>query len=61
MNCGSFLHTGCYAKCPDSAPYLDENTMKCVSLSECSCFYNDIIPAGEVIEDNCGRTWYILY
>ncbi|XP_071465390.1 mucin-19-like [Marmota flaviventris] len=47
---------GCYAKCPESAPYLDENTMKCVSLSECSCFYNDIIPAGGVIEDNCGRT-----
>uniref|UniRef100_H0XNR6 VWFD domain-containing protein n=1 Tax=Otolemur garnettii TaxID=30611 RepID=H0XNR6_OTOGA len=41
--------TGCYAKCPDSTPYLDENTMKCVSLSECSCFYNDVIPAGGVI------------
>ncbi|ELK27159.1 Leucine-rich repeat serine/threonine-protein kinase 2 [Myotis davidii] len=36
----------CYAKCPESAPYLDENTMKCVRLSECSCFYNDVIPAG---------------
>ncbi|KAB1269394.1 Mucin-19, partial [Camelus dromedarius] len=60
-NCRSFLHTGCYATCPDSAPYLDENTMKCVSLSECSCFYNDVIPAGGVIQDNCGRTWYILY
>ncbi|KAF3816204.1 hypothetical protein GH733_014377, partial [Mirounga leonina] len=47
---------GCYAKCPDSAPYLDENLMKCVRLSECSCFYNDIIPAGGVIQDNCGRT-----
>ncbi|XP_046518926.1 mucin-19 [Equus quagga] len=51
---------GCYAKCPDSAPYLDENIMKCVSLSECSCFYNDIIPAGGVIQDNCGRTCYCI-
>ncbi|KAM6216313.1 mucin-19 [Rhynchocyon petersi] len=57
----SALLEGCYAKCPESAPYLDENTMKCVGLSECSCFYNDIIPAGGVIQDNCGRTWYILY
>ncbi|XP_027969008.1 LOW QUALITY PROTEIN: mucin-19 [Eumetopias jubatus] len=51
---------GCYAKCPDSAPYLDENLMKCVRLSECSCFYNDIIPAGGVIQDNCGRTCYCI-
>ncbi|XP_074050909.1 mucin-19 isoform X3 [Macrotis lagotis] len=50
------LLEGCYAKCPDSAPYLDENTMKCVSLSECSCFYNDVIPAGGIIENECGRT-----
>uniref|UniRef100_G3WX81 VWFD domain-containing protein n=1 Tax=Sarcophilus harrisii TaxID=9305 RepID=G3WX81_SARHA len=52
------LLEGCYAKCPDSAPYLDENTMKCVKLSDCSCFYNDVIPAGGMIEDECGRTWY---
>ncbi|CAD7672223.1 unnamed protein product [Nyctereutes procyonoides] len=51
---------GCYAKCPDNAPYLDENLMKCVTLSECSCFYNDIIPAGGVIQDNCGRTCYCI-
>ncbi|XP_027623573.1 mucin-19 [Tupaia chinensis] len=56
----SALLEGCYAKCPDSAPYLDENTMKCVRLSECSCFYNDIIPAGGVIQDNCGRTCYCI-
>ncbi|KAI5158842.1 Mucin-19 [Manis pentadactyla] len=56
----SALLEGCYAKCPDSAPYLDENTMKCVSLSECSCFYNDIIPAGGVIQDNCGRICYCI-
>ncbi|XP_045632483.1 mucin-19, partial [Ursus americanus] len=51
---------GCYAKCPESAPYLDENLMKCVRLSECSCFYNDIIPAGGMIQDNCGRTCYCI-
>nr|XP_031538957.1 mucin-19 isoform X2 [Vicugna pacos] len=56
----SALLEGCYATCPDSAPYLDENTMKCVSLSECSCFYNDVIPAGGVIQDNCGRTCYCI-
>ncbi|XP_027714772.1 mucin-19, partial [Vombatus ursinus] len=54
------LLEGCYAKCPDSAPYLDENIMKCVSLSECSCFYNDIIPAGGIIEDECGRTCFCI-
>uniref|UniRef100_G1Q8Q7 VWFD domain-containing protein n=1 Tax=Myotis lucifugus TaxID=59463 RepID=G1Q8Q7_MYOLU len=56
----SALLEGCYAKCPESAPYLDENTMKCVRLSECSCFYNDVIPAGGVIQDNCGRTCYCI-
>ncbi|XP_011361485.1 mucin-19, partial [Pteropus vampyrus] len=56
----SALLEGCYAKCPDSAPYLDENIMKCVSLSECSCFYNDVIPAGGMIQDNCGRTCYCI-
>ncbi|XP_045443392.1 mucin-19 [Pipistrellus kuhlii] len=56
----SALLEGCYAKCPESAPYLDENTMKCVKLSECSCFYNDVIPAGGVIKDNCGRTCYCI-
>ncbi|XP_058511685.1 mucin-19-like [Ochotona princeps] len=57
----SALLEGCYAKCPESAPYLDENTMKCVALSDCSCFYNDVIPAGGVVQDDCGRTWYLLY
>ncbi|KAL1767355.1 mucin-19 precursor, partial [Sigmodon hispidus] len=52
----SSLLEGCYAKCPENAPYLDENTMKCVQLSECSCFYNDVIPAGGAVVDDCGRT-----
>ncbi|XP_012874179.1 PREDICTED: mucin-19-like [Dipodomys ordii] len=56
----SALLEGCYAKCPESAPYLDENTMKCVGLSECSCFYNDVIPAGGVVQDDCGRTCYCI-
>ncbi|XP_032746896.1 mucin-19 [Rattus rattus] len=52
----SSLLEGCYAKCPENAPYLDENTLKCVQLSECSCFYNDVIPAGGAVVDDCGRT-----
>ncbi|KAH0500143.1 Mucin-19 [Microtus ochrogaster] len=47
----SSLLEGCYARCPESAPYLDENTMKCVQLSECSCYYNDVIPAGGAVVD----------
>ncbi|XP_043569127.1 mucin-19-like [Chiloscyllium plagiosum] len=31
---------GCYAKCPENAPYLDENTMKCVTLPQCTCYYD---------------------
>ncbi|KAM7317525.1 hypothetical protein ACRRTK_023827 [Alexandromys fortis] len=54
----SSLLEGCYARCPESAPYLDENTMKCVQLSECSCYYNDVIPAGGAVVDECGRTCY---
>ncbi|XP_051889549.1 mucin-2-like [Pristis pectinata] len=42
---------GCYAKCPESLPYLDENKMKCVKLSECSCYYN-----GEILEPGEGRS-----
>ncbi|XP_038668142.1 mucin-2-like [Scyliorhinus canicula] len=43
---------GCYAKCPENAPYLDENRMKCVNLSECTCYYNGkILEAGERSND----------
>ncbi|XP_055509558.1 mucin-19-like [Leucoraja erinacea] len=31
---------GCYPKCPETAPYLDENIMKCVRLHQCTCLYN---------------------
>ncbi|XP_055509523.1 mucin-19-like isoform X2 [Leucoraja erinacea] len=31
---------GCYPKCPETAPYLDENIMKCVSRHQCTCLYN---------------------
>ncbi|XP_042191379.1 mucin-19-like [Callorhinchus milii] len=45
---------GCYANCPESAPYLDENTMKCVNLPECTCFYNGIIlQPGEITRNDC--------
>ncbi|XP_078410756.1 mucin-2-like [Cetorhinus maximus] len=48
----SAILEGCYAKCPENAPYLDENKMKCVNLSECSCYFNGkILEAGERSND----------
>ncbi|XP_059843518.1 mucin-2-like isoform X2 [Hypanus sabinus] len=47
---------GCYAQCPKARPYLDENTMKCVKLSDCTCYYNgEILKPGEERNDcrNC--------
>ncbi|XP_055509564.1 mucin-19-like [Leucoraja erinacea] len=46
---------GCYSKCPETLPYLDENKMKCVTLSECSCSHNGkILEPGEG-SSNCGN------
>ncbi|XP_032895227.1 mucin-19-like [Amblyraja radiata] len=46
---------GCYPKCPETAPYLDENIMKCVRLHQCTCLYNgQIYHANENIID-CGN------
>ncbi|XP_067915738.1 mucin-19-like [Heterodontus francisci] len=51
----SAILEGCYAKCPDHAPFLDENTMKCVTLSECTCYYNGLLlQPNEVAITNCG-------
>ncbi|XP_048466539.1 mucin-2-like [Rhincodon typus] len=45
---------GCYAKCPENAPYLDENKMKCVNLTECTCYYNGkILQPGETTSNDC--------
>ncbi|XP_051889500.1 mucin-2-like isoform X11 [Pristis pectinata] len=45
---------GCYAKCPESAPYLDENTMKCVTLPQCTCYYDGrILQPGETTMNGC--------
>ncbi|XP_072921404.1 uncharacterized protein [Hemitrygon akajei] len=45
---------GCYAKCPDNAPYLDENTMKCVTLPRCTCYYEGrILQPGEITMNDC--------
>ncbi|XP_078733791.1 mucin-2-like [Lampetra fluviatilis] len=47
---------GCYPRCPSAAPYLDENSMRCVALSACSCYLGDeVVPAGGqiVISDSC--------
>ncbi|XP_067915744.1 mucin-19-like [Heterodontus francisci] len=47
----SAILEGCYAKCPVSAPYLDENIMTCVKLPDCTCYYHGkILQPGE-------RTW----
>ncbi|RXN01642.1 Laminin subunit beta-1 [Acipenser ruthenus] len=47
---------GCYAKCPDDTPYLDENTMQCSALENCTCLYNQIIKPGETIQNDCNDT-----
>ncbi|XP_051776840.1 mucin-19-like isoform X13 [Erpetoichthys calabaricus] len=47
---------GCYAKCPDNIPYLDENTMTCSTLDNCTCFHNGIIQPGETITNECNQT-----
>ncbi|XP_069763811.1 mucin-19-like [Narcine bancroftii] len=45
---------GCYAKCPESSPYLDENTMKCVTLPECTCYYEGrVLQPGEMTMNDC--------
>ncbi|XP_078410754.1 mucin-5AC-like [Cetorhinus maximus] len=50
----SAILEGCYAKCPENAPYLDENKMKCVNLSECSCYYKGkILQPGERTRNDC--------
>ncbi|XP_072326921.1 mucin-2-like [Scyliorhinus torazame] len=47
---------GCYANCPNHAPYLDGNMMKCVPLSECTCYYNGLLmQPNEVYIMNCGQ------
>ncbi|MBN3278141.1 MUC19 protein, partial [Polyodon spathula] len=48
---------GCYAKCPDNKPYLDENTMQCSALEDCTCLYNQIMQPGETIQNDCNQTW----
>ncbi|GCB72444.1 hypothetical protein scyTo_0006307 [Scyliorhinus torazame] len=47
---------GCYAKCPESIPYLDENTMKCVALPQCTCYYDGrILQPGEITWNTCEK------
>ncbi|XP_067915741.1 mucin-19-like [Heterodontus francisci] len=47
---------GCYAKCPDNAPYLDENTMKCVMLPQCTCYYDGrILQPHEITWNDCEK------
>ncbi|XP_069764050.1 mucin-6-like isoform X2 [Narcine bancroftii] len=45
---------GCYARCPENAPYLDENKMKCVILTDCTCYYNGkILQPGNRTMNDC--------
>ncbi|XP_054631461.1 mucin-2-like [Dunckerocampus dactyliophorus] len=32
---------GCYPRCPPAQPYLEEETMKCVSREDCGCYDDD--------------------
>nr|XP_061825632.1 mucin-2 [Nerophis lumbriciformis] len=32
---------GCYPRCPPEQPYLEEETMKCVSREDCGCYDDD--------------------
>nr|XP_015195190.1 PREDICTED: mucin-19-like [Lepisosteus oculatus] len=51
---------GCYPRCPDDTPYFDENTMKCTTLGDCSCFYNENIIEPNQTMKICGQTCYCL-
>ncbi|XP_072922375.1 mucin-6-like isoform X1 [Hemitrygon akajei] len=45
---------GCYARCSENAPYLDQNRMKCVNLSDCTCYYNGkILQPGDRTRNDC--------
>ncbi|XP_078090736.1 mucin-5AC-like [Mustelus asterias] len=50
----SAILEGCYAKCPENAPFLDENKLKCVNVSECTCYYNGkILHPGATTRNDC--------
>ncbi|XP_036431254.1 mucin-2-like [Colossoma macropomum] len=34
---------GCYPRCPAEMPYFDENTRKCSTLDNCTCFFNNTV------------------
>ncbi|XP_029598555.1 mucin-19 [Salmo trutta] len=41
---------GCYPRCPAEAPYYDENTRRCSTLDNCTCYSNEtIVKPGTVI------------
>ncbi|XP_045554593.1 mucin-2 [Salmo salar] len=41
---------GCYPRCPAEAPYYDENTGRCSTLDNCTCYSNEtIVKPGTVI------------
>ncbi|KAG7455762.1 hypothetical protein MATL_G00244420 [Megalops atlanticus] len=41
---------GCYPRCRQPGQYFDENTRKCTTLKNCTCFYNEtIVPPGDTV------------
>ncbi|KAJ8006893.1 hypothetical protein DPEC_G00111940 [Dallia pectoralis] len=46
---------GCYPRCPEEAPYYDENTERCSTLLNCTCYSNEtVIKPGTVIRTPTG-------
>ncbi|XP_036373536.1 mucin-19-like [Megalops cyprinoides] len=37
---------GCYPRCRQPGHYFDENTRRCTTLKNCTCFYNETVPPG---------------
>ncbi|XP_030630564.1 mucin-19 [Chanos chanos] len=45
---------GCYPRCSAERPYYDENTDKCTTSVNCTCFFNDtLILSGERVNGTC--------
>uniref|UniRef100_A0A7N8XZ23 Mucin-19-like n=1 Tax=Mastacembelus armatus TaxID=205130 RepID=A0A7N8XZ23_9TELE len=55
LTCGKENHLipkleGCYPRCPNDAPYYDENIGECTKLWNCTCYFNGtIIQPGAVV------------
>ncbi|XP_067901943.1 mucin-5AC-like [Heterodontus francisci] len=59
---------GCYPDCPDDKPFLDEETMQCVELSDCPCHVNGkhyepghIVPSTQNCESWLGPLYLSIF